>query len=317
MYRRDVIVRPGPECRLPPEAPEAPRLVEIGFGNGDFLVHLARRRPDAVVYGLEVSATCVEKALSRTLRAGVANLRLLCGDARFLLRECFDDGAVERVYMSFPCPWPKERHARRRVTAEGFSSTIAAVLQIGGVFELATDEAWYADEVQQVLGDHPALTLADRRLNHRREITTKYENKWLEMGKDIHHLYFRKQAPWTVRRLVTEGVEAMHLRLTPAVALSLEALADRVKGRCGQCQSGDDRGYWTFRQVYGNDGVVLVETICTDAGFEQKFYCKVVTKEEATLVKLDGVHLPYLTPAVRRALQDLAGAVAGHETMKR
>ena len=152
MNRGDVVLRPSPECRLPEERPDAPRLIEIGFGNGDFLVHLAKKRPDALVFGVEMSHTCVEKALSRIRQQNLTNVRLLCGDARFLVRECFADNSVERIYMSFPCPWPKERHARRRVTSEGFSGSLASVLKIGGVFEMATDEGWYADEAAQILG---------------------------------------------------------------------------------------------------------------------------------------------------------------------
>lgn len=310
MNRCDVIVRPEPLGSLPENFGSRPLLVEIGFGNGDFLAHLASHQPDAGLYGIEVSMTCVEKALSRVLRQDLNNVKLLCGDARFLLRECFHDNSVERIYMSFPCPWPKERHARRRVTAEGFSATIAAVLQPGGVFELATDEGWYADEVDEILGAHKALTLQERKLNHRQEITTKYENKWLEMKKDIHHLYFAKTAQWTVERSITGsgGVEHMHIRVEPAVQITAPELSRHLAGVTGRIEGSDGTpvSVWAYHGIYSADDVILVETICTDQGFEQKFYCKIVTRPECTLVKLDGVHLPYLTPSVRSALQNLA-----------
>ncbi len=313
MDRGSVIVRPSPLCELPDERPGAPRLIEIGFGNGDFLAHLAQQRPDALVYGIEMSRTCVEKALSRVCQRGLPNVRLLCGDARFLLRECFADDSVERVYMSFPCPWPKERHARRRVTSEGFSGSLAAVLRAGGVFEMATDEGWYADEAASILGSHPALRLADRRLNFRRGITTKYERKWLGMGKDIHLLLFEKTAPWNAPRMVEGSVDDMHVRIAPAVPVSLGLLDEKVSGRAGAAvgRHGED-SHWAFRGGFAAaDGTLLEETVCSDSGFEQKFYVKVVARPECTLVKLDGVFLPYLTPSVRFALEDAASRIRG------
>ncbi len=308
LNRGDIIIKPTPECRLPDEAQDAPRLIEIGFGNGEFLVDLAKKRPDALIYGIEMSHTCLEKALARIVSLGITNVRLMFGDARFLMRECFQDNFVERIYMSFPCPWPKERHARRRVTAEGFSGTLAAILKIGGIFEMATDEGWYADEVEQILGAHPALKLADRRLNFRRDITTKYERRWLGMGKDIHHLYIEKTAPWNVPRTVEGGLEQMHVRIAPALPVSLELLNNTVTGGEGLAVGkGSTDSHWAFRGGFcGADGTLLEETICTDSGYEQKFYIKIVCRSECTLVKLDGVFQPYLTPSVRFAIEDAA-----------
>lgn len=308
MDRGDVILRPSPTCRLPDEAPGAPRLIEIGFGNGDFLAHLAQKRPDALIYGIEISHTCLEKALSRVNHFDLKNVRLLCGDARFLLRECFADDSVERIYMSFPCPWPKERHARRRVTSEGFSGTLASVLKVGGVFEMATDEGWYADEVEQILGSHAALRLAERKLNFRREITTKYERRWLGMGKDIHHLYIEKTAPWSAPRMVEGSIEDMHVRIVPALPVSLEQLDKALTGvkGSGVGKHGED-SHWAFLGGFrAADGTLLEETVCTDSGYEQKFYLKVLCRDACTLVKLDGVFLPYLTPSVRMAIEDAA-----------
>ncbi|EHM12960.1 tRNA (guanine-N(7)-)-methyltransferase [Jonquetella anthropi DSM 22815] len=310
MRRGEILLSPDAGAQLPELTP--PVIAEIGFGNGEFMTHLASRRPDATVVGLEVSMTCVEKALTRVRRQGLPNVRILLGDARFLLRECFPDGTFERIYMSFPCPWPKERHAKRRVTAEGFSSTLAAVLALGGVFELATDEGWYADEVASVLGSHPALSLEKRLLNHRREITTKYEKRWLEEGKDIHHLYFVKKAPWTVQRLTgPKGEDAMHVHV-PGSSFDPDALAQAVRGRVGRTgeAGGEQSGFWAFHSVWTGEDAALVEAICTDDGFEQKFYFKVVRRDDGLLVKLDGIHLPYLTPSVRGALADLAGLVS-------
>ena len=111
-------------------------IVEIGFGNGEFLEFLGRSNPDKLVVGVEVSQWCAAKGARRVLAAGLANVRIMHGDARFLLRRCFAPESVEKVYMNFPCPWPKARHAQRRVTVPAFAGLINYLLVPGGSFEL-------------------------------------------------------------------------------------------------------------------------------------------------------------------------------------
>ena len=112
--------------------------LEIGFGNGEYTVKHARRAPDVLLWGIELSPACVLRCARRA--AGLNNLRLIRTDARRMMKELFRDEALDRVYMNFPCPWPKRRHAHRRVTARDFTDSLAAVLRLGGVFELLTDD---------------------------------------------------------------------------------------------------------------------------------------------------------------------------------
>ncbi len=303
LRREDVLLNPAISGAPVGEPDGRRRIAEIGFGNGEFLVHLAQMEPRSIFYGLEISMTCVEKSLKRVIREELDNVRLLFGDARFLLRESFADDWLDRVYMSFPCPWPKERHARRRVTAPGFADTVASVLRMGCRFELATDEAWYAREVAQVLGDHVALNLSSFDVNRRRPVTTKYERKWLAEGKDIFILEFEKCSTCSVERIVSGRSDEMHVTVDRE-NLDLTALAARELGISG----GEGGVRWAFGNVYSDgERTWLVRAVTSDDGYQQQMYLRVLLREQGALVKVDGVCVPYLTPAVRQAVHDLAG----------
>ena len=136
-------------------SPSGRVFVEIGFGNGEFLEYLAKTYPDVLIVGIEVSQWCAAKGARRALSAGLDNVRIMHGDARFLLRNCFAPESAERVYMNFPCPWPKTRHASRRVTVPGFADLMAYLIAPGGYFELATDVEWYATETAGTFSSSP------------------------------------------------------------------------------------------------------------------------------------------------------------------
>ena len=160
------------------------RIVEIGFGNGDFLVHLAEKRgKDTLVLGLEVSAVCVLKAAKRLSSRNLTNSRVIMGDARFILENCVPKDSISTIYMNFPCPWPKNRHSSRRVTYGRFPGILSKVLKTGGEFRLVTDEEWYALEVKSNLSSHPSLDFVSLEIEPDLEMTTKYASKWKAMEK--------------------------------------------------------------------------------------------------------------------------------------
>lgn len=280
--------------------------LEIGFGNGEFTVRHAREHPDTFMIGMEVSPSCIVRCARRS--AGLSNLRLVCTDARFMMKELFADASLDRVIMNFPCPWPKKRHSRRRVTASGFADDLAAVLKIGGVFELVTDEEWYALDAQNTLGRHDALAAIDCETNPIRPVTTKYERKWLEMGKNIYRLTVAKTKNFSVDRWTwgfsgNRESEELHIKTgKPLPEEKLTGLFDASGAR------GDAR--WVFKKHFrdaSSDAPVayLVETVSADDEFEQRYYLKVAMRGDDTLIKLDGTAKVYLTPAVRFAVEDL------------
>jgi tRNA (guanine-N7-)-methyltransferase len=327
------------ELELPLHLPDfCSRVLEIGFGNGEYMAFEAKNSPDTLFLGIEVSRSCVVRAVKRTLI--LDNIRIISGDARFLMRELFRDESFDRVHMNFPCPWPKERHSKRRVTSPEFADSLAAVLKICGYFELMTDDEVYAESARDILSGHGSLECMSYERDPDRPFKTKYERKWLEMGRGVWRVRIRKKSPFTTERIINKttaiGQEDQAPRRAgcPRAAGSGPANggvrdqmhfkledADFDKINAGKLDSLFDEGgssggdvHWVFKKHFysgsGSEDVRLIETVSSDAGFEQKYYLKVVLRDEngknTVLVKIDGNSSVYLTPSVRLALSDLA-----------
>ncbi|MCF0248056.1 MAG: tRNA (guanosine(46)-N7)-methyltransferase TrmB [Synergistes sp.] len=280
-------------------SPSGRVFVEIGFGNGEFLEFLAKNDPDVLVVGVEVSQWCAAKGARRILAAGLENARVMHGDARFLLRHCFAPESVEHVYMNFPCPWPKTRHAARRVTVPAFAGLMNYLIKPGGSFELATDVDWYAEETAEVFAAVPSFRADPVEINPVRPYVTKYERKWKAMGKDTWRLLVHKDAELSEK---PGGEEDWPMECECVSKKSVKDILDSLKGSEGAGVGGC--GHWVFRDGYiSEEGVGLLLVITADEGFEQHFYLKVIPNVRGGItIKVDSVGHPYRTPAMRAAL---------------
>ena len=285
------------EPELPLTTPEHSQL-EIGFGNGEFTVQYAEAHPGIMLYGVEISGACVLKCARRA--GGLSNLRIINTDARYMLRELFRDESLERIFMQFPCPWSKTSDAHRRVTAKDFADGLAAVLKVGGVFEMLTDDETYSLEVKNVLGKHEALELTGYEVNPSRAITTKYERKWLDEGKNIYRVLFTKTGAFTVGRRISED---MHIKIRNRAGIQEISSLRNVEGK-----DDSHKAFWKFGRCFcGADGdTYLLETLTSDDEFRQDFYIMVLPRDEGSLLRLDKTAKAFLTPAVRSALSDAA-----------
>ncbi|MBN1334040.1 MAG: tRNA (guanosine(46)-N7)-methyltransferase TrmB [Synergistales bacterium] len=287
-------------------------LLEIGFGNGEFPLHLAQVNPDDLIVGIEVSLACVLRAAARLQKRQVNNAVLIHGDARFLLREAFEDNSIDIVFMNFPCPWPKKRHMKRRVTNPSFVDTIASVLKVGGHFEVLTDEKWYATEIAESMSLHNSLEIHEMALNPSRTVTTKYERKWLEMGKNTHLIRIEKTRNYSVDRILKEVDGQMHLK-SDTGKVDIDDLRS-LKGK----GSGDSECHWVFKDSYTDgEGTCLLETITSDSGFEQKFYFRLIDQKEGYIIKIDETTMPFRTPALKESMYDLLSRLGGEELVIR
>jgi tRNA (guanine-N7-)-methyltransferase len=175
---------------------EAPLVVEVGFGNGQFLVDLARARPEADFVGIELYGKGIVKLARRLEREAIANVRIVKGDAIKVLAERFGRGQIAQVHVNFPDPWPKTRHHKRRLVGPAFPAVLFARLAPGGDVFLATDHEGYAHQMMEVFEAHPGFTNAEgafRFIYHvPGRVPTKYERKFGALGATIRHLHYRR-----------------------------------------------------------------------------------------------------------------------------
>lgn len=169
-----------------------PLRVELGFGNGDYLVRCAQQHPEANYVGIEMTWGSVWRALRRTRQAHLGNLKLVLEDARIALQWTFAERSVESMVGLFPCPWPKKRHAKNRLFSPDFLRLCNSRLQDGGALTVVTDAAAYRDQMleentRQATGMETECEVIPAGFQ------TKYERKWLAEGQqEFYRLTFRK-----------------------------------------------------------------------------------------------------------------------------
>ena len=172
----------------------APRIVEIGSGNGDSLVPMAKARPVADFVAFEVFPPGVASTLGRLGREQVGNVRIVPAKGAQGLAILFDDASLQELWTFFADPWRKARHHKRRLVSTGFADLAAARLQPGGIWRLATDWEDYALWQRQTLDAHPRFENIHGGWAPRYEErpVTKYEAKGLVQGRRVFDLAYRR-----------------------------------------------------------------------------------------------------------------------------
>jgi tRNA (guanine-N7-)-methyltransferase len=175
----------------------APRVLEIGIGDGETLLALARERPGADFLGIEVHRPGIGHCLLGIEEAGLSNVRLISHDAVEVLAHQLPDDAFEEALLYFPDPWPKKRHHKRRIVQPDFVELLAARLRHGGTFRLATDWAPYAAHMLEVLGQSPSLWNASATGDYvprpASRPPTKFERRGERLGHEVFDLEFRRR----------------------------------------------------------------------------------------------------------------------------
>ena len=151
-----------PALSVPDEGPldsvtlfgdDRPLHFEIGFGGGEHLAHRADLLPDHGFIGCEPFLNGVAQALTHIRDDRLANVRLWMGDALDVLRRV-PDASLLMVYLLHPDPWPKARHAKRRMMNDGPVDLIAAKMKPNGEFRVATDDPTYLDWLLMIMQRH-------------------------------------------------------------------------------------------------------------------------------------------------------------------
>lgn len=172
--------------------------LEIGFGGGEHLAEQARRHPEALMIGCEPFLNGVGSALRHIDERKLGNVRLHAGDARAVMG-ALPDGALDRVVILFPDPWPKARHNKRRFIQPETAREIARLLKPGGLLRFVTDWRAYADQALALLNRTPGLawtaeSARDWRAAPADHVRTRYEEKALGDTAPIF-LEFRRADP--------------------------------------------------------------------------------------------------------------------------
>lgn len=178
-----------------------PLHIEVGMGKGRFLMDMAAKNPEINYVGIEMYDSVLLRALQKReeLKAAgtdLPNLLFMCMDAR-LLPEVFAPGEVQKIYLNFSDPWPKARHAKRRLTSREFLGRYVQILDGQGTVEFKTDNRGLFEFSLEEVGEAGwELMTHTFDLHHdatmvQGNVMTEYEEKFSSMGKPICKLICR------------------------------------------------------------------------------------------------------------------------------
>lgn len=175
---------------------ENPIRAEIGMGKGKFLVEMARTHPDINYIGIEKYTSVLLRAVEKLPEEALANLYLICMSADDLA-EIFDSGELDRIYLNFSDPWPKDRHHKRRLTSREYLARYENVLKRDGLVEFKTDNVGLFDfSLEEIPAAGWELVAQTRDLHHdpmgEGNIMTEYEEKFSAQGNPICKLIARR-----------------------------------------------------------------------------------------------------------------------------
>lgn len=169
-----------------------PIYVEIGTGKGRFITTLAQNNPDINYVGIEKYSSVLIRALEKQQELQLSNLIFIRMDAENV-KDIFEKEEIDKIYLNFSDPWPKDRHAKRRLTSKEFFARYNNILKADGVVEFKTDNRPLFDfSLEQVpeagwnLVAH-TFDLHNSPMNEG-NIMTEYEEKFSSMGNPIHKL---------------------------------------------------------------------------------------------------------------------------------
>lgn len=161
-----------------------PIHIEIGCGKGQFMMGLAKHFPDINFIAIEKYDSVLVRCLEKVSQDDIPNLKLVLLDA-LMLKEVFDKGEVEEIYLNFSDPWPKTRHAKRRLTSYIYLDIYRNILASDGAIIQKTDNRSLFESSLELLSQNDwYLTNISLDL-HKTDlfnITTEYEDKWSPKG---------------------------------------------------------------------------------------------------------------------------------------
>lgn len=284
---------------------ERPLILEIGFGRGAFLLHLARTNPEHNVIGIEISNRCLVTTENAIQREGLTNVRVVYSMAETALSHLFTPQSLSQIHINFPDPWFRTRHSHRRLMQRDTLDAIVSRLQTGGLLYLATDIIDYAEMSHEILRDTPGLTnlLPSAWADHiDGRIVTKYEATARREGRDCYYFaYQRNDTPAPFVPVIQEMP-------MPHIVFKSEMTLEDVETRFQPFHRQNDDGIFVnVLRVWRSGRHLLFETHVKETTIEQRVALTLSARDDgAFTLQLSTLGHPRPTTGVHFAVGELA-----------
>ncbi|GAB4432532.1 MAG: hypothetical protein OHK0040_02560 [bacterium] len=167
--------------------------LEIGFGNGEFLLNMAELFKEHTFFGIEYQKKYFAKALKWAQLRRLPNVKIFCSEAESTLFFIFPDNFFDTIHINFPDPWPKKRHAERRLVNNDFVKALKKVLKKEGKVYIASDVEQYFLNIVSLLTENGFRPLNyEENAKKGRPFKTKYEKAFLKDNKKIFYGCLKK-----------------------------------------------------------------------------------------------------------------------------
>lgn len=189
IYKLDSIVKPLDLSGVF-ERPQ-PLEIELGSGDGSFLIQYAQCNPHLNLIGVERLLGRLQKTDRKARRVGISNIRVVQIESSYFLRHLLPAGAAQALHIYFPDPWPKKKHRRHRLINEEFPAIAHRALSAQGRVHLRTDDSDYFTQIQEVFAASPLFRQIETP-NQLLEIQTDFETEFRAKGIPVLEVSYAK-----------------------------------------------------------------------------------------------------------------------------
>jgi tRNA (guanine-N7-)-methyltransferase len=173
-----------------------PICVEFCSGNGDWILEKAKKYPERFWIAVEMQFERVRKIWSKMRNMGVENLLIVCGMAQEFAKFYLPKNLVDEMYVNFPDPWPKERHAKHRLIQTSFIDWISPTMKRGGKATFATDDPPYSQQMIEVMLSHPHWQASFEAPHYIQDWQdygdSWFKNLWEGKGRNFFYMQFER-----------------------------------------------------------------------------------------------------------------------------
>ncbi len=269
--------------------------VEIGFGSGDYLLKLAQEHRDEIFFGIEKSWISINKLLKRCIKLNLSNVLCTRLDAYWAFKLLFRDCSVKRIIMNYPDPWFKKSHQERRLTKKENLYVFAKKLIPRGQIKIRTDEYSFVEfslqeanalECFSVKVSKPLVT----------EPLTKYEKRWVSMGKEIWDLVLIKEKePYPMPIVEIKEVK----ELFPVKIQPKELKIQDISNKEFKIEEGL---YLKCFSVWQRNEDFVIETLISENNFLQAFMITIKKRQNYYIIDVSQFSEILKTEGVKKAL---------------
>lgn len=167
--------------------------LEIGFGEGEFIAEIADRNPSWNYIGIEVKYYRFNKAVKLVENMSIKNVKLIHIEASIAVQELFKDDVIDKVYINFPDPWPKEKHLKHRLINDNFLGELYRIMKKGAVLEFVSDSKDYIFHTSEHFKAFGMFTAINTE-NHigKERPSTRFQEEFRQLNKKIYYLFYKK-----------------------------------------------------------------------------------------------------------------------------